>query len=69
MHIISKQKVKIGDVVVEPNKVACLSDSAKDDYYFKLCLKSHYFQIIEEQKEEVKEETKKEVKKKAKKEE
>lgn len=69
MQVISKQKVKIGDIVVEPNKVSYLPDSAKDDYYFKLCLKSHYFQVIEEQKEEVKEETKKEVKKKAKKEE
>ena len=58
MHIISKQKVKIGDVVVEPNKVACLPDSAKEDHYFKLCLKSNYFQVIEEPKEEVKEEVK-----------
>jgi uncharacterized protein YxeA len=54
MHIISKQKVKIGDVVVEPNKVTFLPDTAKEDHYFKLCLKSEYFQVIEEQKEEEK---------------
>lgn len=54
MHIISKQKVKIGDVVVEPNKVTFLPDTAKEDHYFKLCLKSEYFQVIEEQKQEEK---------------
>ena len=52
MHIISKQKVKIGDVVVEPNKVTYLPDTAKEDHYFKLCLKSEYFQVIEESKQE-----------------
>lgn len=52
MHVISKQKVKIGDAVVEPNKVAYLPDSAKEDHYFKLCLKSEYLQIIEEQPKE-----------------
>ena len=54
MHIISKQKVKIGDVIVEPNKVTYLPDSAKEDNYFKLCKKSEYFQVIEEQKQEEK---------------
>ena len=52
MHILSKQKVKIGDVVVEPNKVTYLPDTAKEDHYFKLCLKSEYFQVIEEPKQE-----------------
>lgn len=52
MHVISKQKVKIGDVVVEPNKVTYLPDTAKEDHYFKLCLKSEYFQVIEEPKQE-----------------
>ena len=52
MHIISKQKVKIGDVIVEPNKVIFLPDTAKEDHYFKLCLKSEYFQVVEEPKQE-----------------
>jgi hypothetical protein len=52
MHIISKQKVQIGDVVVEPNKVTFLPDTAKEDHYFKLCKKSEYFQIIEAPKQE-----------------
>lgn len=52
MHIISKQKVKIGDVVIEPNKVTYLPDTAKEDHYFKLCLKSEYFQVIEAPKQE-----------------
>ena len=62
MHVISKQKVKIGDVVVEPNKVTFLPDTAKEDYYFKLCLKSEYFQVIEapKQEEEKRKKTKKE---------
>lgn len=62
MHVISKQKVKIGDVVVEPNKVTFLPDTAKEDYYFKLCLKSEYFQVIEapKQEEEKPKKTKKE---------
>ena len=55
MHVISKQKVKIGDVVVEPNKVTYLPNTAKEDHYFKLCLKSEYFQVIEEPKQEEKE--------------
>jgi hypothetical protein len=55
MHILSKQKVKIGDVVVEPNKVTYLPNTAKEDHYFKLCLKSEYFQVIEEPKQEEKE--------------
>lgn len=54
MHVISKQKVKIGDVVVEPNKVTYLPDTAKEDHYFILCKKSEYFQIIEEPKQEEK---------------
>lgn len=54
MHVISKQKVKIGDIVVEPNKVTYLPDTAKEDHYFKLCLKSEYFQVIEEKQEEEK---------------
>ena len=54
MHVISKQKVKIGDVVVEPNKVTYLPDSAKEDNYFKLCKKSEYFQVIEAKQEEEK---------------
>ena len=54
MHVISKQKVKIGDVVVEPNKVIYLPDTAKEDHYFTLCKKSEYFQIIEEPKQEEK---------------
>ena len=52
MHVISKQKVKIGDVVVEPNKVTYLPDTAKEDHYFTLCKKSEYFQIIEDPKQE-----------------
>ena len=63
MRIISKQKVKIGDVVVEPNKVTYLPDTAKEDHYFKLCLKSEYFQVIEEPKQE--EEKSKKAKKEA----
>jgi hypothetical protein len=63
MHVISKQKVKIGDVVVEPNKVTYLPDTAKEDHYFKLCLKSEYFQVIEEPKQE--EEKSKKAKKEA----
>lgn len=63
MHVITKQKVKIGDVVVEPNKVTYLPDTAKEDHYFKLCLKSEYFQVIEEPKQE--EEKPKKVKKEA----
>lgn len=63
MHIISKQKVKIGDVVVEPNKVTYLPDTAKEDHYFTLCKKSEYFQIIEDPKQE--EEKPKKVKKEA----
>lgn len=63
MHIISKQKVKIGDVIVEPNKVIFLPDTAKEDHYFKLCLKSEYFQVVEEPKQE--EEKPKKVKKEA----
>lgn len=54
MHVISKQKVKIGDVVVEPNKVTYLPDTAKEDHYFTLCKKSEYFQIIEDPKQEEK---------------
>lgn len=54
MHVISKQKVKIGDVVIEPNKVTFLPDTAKEDHYFKLCLKSEYFQVIEVKQEEEK---------------
>ena len=63
MHVISKQKVKIGDVVVEPNKVTYLPNTAKEDHYFKLCLKSEYFQVIEDPKQE--EEKPKKVKKEA----
>lgn len=63
MHILSKQKVKIGDVVVEPNKVTYLPNTAKEDHYFKLCLKSEYFQVIEEPKQE--EEKSKKAKKEA----
>lgn len=63
MHVISKQKVKIDDVVVEPNKVTYLPNTAKEDHYFKLCLKSEYFQVIEEPKQE--EEKPKKVKKEA----
>lgn len=63
MHVISKQKVQIGDVVVEPNKVTYLPDTAKEDHYFKLCLKSEYFQVIEEPKQE--EEKSKKAKKEA----
>lgn len=63
MHVISKQKVKIGDVVVEPNKVTYLPNTAKEDHYFKLCLKSEYFQVIEEPKQE--EEKSKKAKKEA----
>ena len=63
MHVISKKKVKIGDVVVEPNKVTYLPNTAKEDHYFKLCLKSEYFQVIEEPKQE--EEKSKKAKKEA----
>ena len=63
MHVISKQKVKIGDVVVEPNKVTYLPDTAKEDHYFTLCKKSEYFQIIEDPKQE--EDKPKKVKKEA----
>lgn len=63
MHILSKQKVKIDDVVVEPNKVTYLPNTAKEDHYFKLCLKSEYFQVIEEPKQE--EEKSKKAKKEA----
>lgn len=63
MHIISKQKVQIGNVVVEPNKVTYLPNTAKEDHYFKLCLKSEYFQVIEEPKQE--EEKSKKAKKEA----
>ena len=54
MQILSKQKIKIGDVVAEPNKVTFLPDTAKEDHYFKLCLKSEYFQVIEKQEEKAK---------------
>ena len=63
MQVISKQKVKISDVVVEPNKVTYLPNTAKEDHYFKLCLKSEYFQVIEEPKQE--EEKSKKAKKEA----
>lgn len=58
MHIISKQKVQIGDIIVEPNKVTYLPDSAKEDHYFKLCLKE-YFQVIEEPPKQEEEKPKK----------
>lgn len=54
MRVISKFKMKIGDVVIPPNQITEIFDEAKNDYYFSLCLQSDDVQILEDVKEEMK---------------
>lgn len=59
MRVLSKCKIQIGDVIIEPNKIQAVSDEVKQDRYFQLCKQSELVQVFEEDKEEKPKETKK----------
>lgn len=63
MRVLSKCKIQVGDVIIEPNKIQVVADEVKQDRYFQLCKKSEYFQVIEDPKKE--EDKPKKVKKEA----
>lgn len=59
MRVLSKCKIQVGDVIIEPNKIQVVADEVKQDRYFQLCKQSELVQVFEEEKEEKKQETKK----------
>lgn len=50
MRVLSKCKIQVGDVIIEPNKIQVVADEVKQDRYFQLCKQSELVQVFEEEK-------------------
>lgn len=50
MRVLSKCKIQVGDVIIEPNKIQVVADEVRQDRYFQLCKQSELVQVFEEEK-------------------
>ena len=59
MRVLSKCKIQVGDVIIEPNKIQVVADEVKQDRYFQLCKQSELVQVFEEEPKQEEKEPKK----------
>lgn len=47
MRVLAKCKIRVGDVVIEPDRLVEIPDSVRTDHYFELCLQCGRIRIAE----------------------